>query len=247
MKVLVLERVDHIEEVLAAFIRKQFPDADINFIGNVDTVKPETVMTAMQTCDVIAAQSIFDDTTAFESMMFLYDALKINKPVYLIDGLQNLAININFKISRIANEVLIKLVKNGLELYNVYYDVFDLNNKDSDRLFKKLEYRFDAVKMWYNDKENLIWDERPFFISKRASNIEYFKPVVEAKKSVFDTLNKSEMKAFKELLTEDAQRVEEQIEDLESGRYDYDDKDTLLKEKQTWKKVLNKLGFFANH
>jgi hypothetical protein len=247
MKVLVLERVSQIEETLAGFIRKQFPNAELVFIGNVEKEKPETIMTAMQKCDVIAAQSIFDDTTAFESMVFLYQSLKINKPVYLIDGLQNLSYNLNFRISKSARYILIDLLKNGLELYDVYYKILNLSSNDKESYFKKLEHRYDVVKMWYNEKESLIWDERPFYITERAGGKEHFKTEKLVKGNIFDKLSKKEMEVFNELLLEDAQRIEEQIEDLETDRYGFDDRDELLKEKQSWKKVLNKLGFFATH
>lgn len=63
MKILVLERIGQMERVLAEYISQHFPDADVNFVPNFESVPVEQIITHVKECDIICVQSIFDDTT----------------------------------------------------------------------------------------------------------------------------------------------------------------------------------------
>lgn len=178
MKVLILERASVIEDASIQFIKEHFPDAQLEILKNIELVDTKELLHCIQECDVIVAQSIFDDTKFFESMVPLYQVLEKKPPVYLIHSLNRLL----QAIQDLPTPTIIEIgsmINQGLEVYNVYFEEFENpeNNQNSE-FFKNSYFRkpnifvFDVVKLWQHPT-GMIWDERPMYI--QISKKTYFK------------------------------------------------------------------------
>ncbi len=218
MKILILERLNEVEHVLATFVRERFPQAEIVFIGNVDRKEPEEIIAAILEADILCAQSIFDDTTAFEGVIKLYTALKIQKPVYLIHTTQNLLHALNFRIKEASSQALAKLLEGGLEVYNVYYHLFDNPKNDPTAFFSCPDIvKFDVIKLYYNKKTDVIWDEHLHFIP-HSTHTFFKKKAYFLEREPFD-ISPKDLTLLKEILSEVYVDLEEKSEDLEHSRF----------------------------
>ena len=252
MKVLVLEHVGHMETVLADYISQTFPDCKLIFVPNMDTVDTPTIISHVMNCDIICVQSMFDDTTSFEKMIALFHAKQeLIKPTYLIHSTGKLLEALNTGIDIPAYIKLTDLLDKGLKLHNIYYKEYDHpdNAKEyfGDRFFRKVLRMFDTVPVWFDKGNNIIWDERPYYVPQ--STKVYFKPapatkVKPEKKTIVDCLTPKEIKTQKELLQEMYAFTSDRKEDLELGIYKDEPETikTLLAEKKAWLKVMDKIG-----
>lgn len=246
-----MERIGQMEPILAGYISQQFPDAEVDFLPNIDNVPQPQVMQHIKSCDVIAVQSIFDkefDAT-FEKMIALFSAVpSLRKPVYLIHSTQKLIQVLNFQIKVDYHVMLRNMLVEGLELHNIYYKEFENPENETDGMFRKQYFRkpnivkFDTVRVWFDKENGVIWDERPHYIPD--SEYTYFKPVKPAKKSFVDELSGKELENFKVMLEEMYCFTHSKVQELESGRGyvpDEQEKQELLAEKREWLRILRKL------
>lgn len=248
MKILVLERIGQMERVLAEYISQNFPDADVNFVPNFESVPGEQIIQHVKDCDIICVQSIFDDTTGFEKMVQLFWSDKtLRKPTYIIHSTQRLLEALNTRITKAACASVSLMLKYGMDVYNVYYKEY-ANPDDNDKIFRyftkpNIVY-FDTVKLWWDEPNHMIWDERPYYVP--FSTHTYFKPVTKTeKKTIVDGLTPKEIKVLKTLLQEMHSFTSQNKEDLEEGRtHGMEDSEikTLLAEKKEWLRVIEKMG-----
>lgn len=214
MKILVLERINQIEPVLAAFIHQKFPNAEVIMLGGIDKKNESEIISSILDADIICAQSIFNNTTAFEGIASLFKALNIVKPVYIIHTLQTLLYSLNFKINKTAKNSIAELLDSGLELYNVYFKEFENPDNDKNAYFNKPNIvKFDVVKMYYNKNKGLIWDEHLNFISN--TNSDYFKKRAYFCEHEPIILSNDQINLLREMLSEVYVSINEDNENLQ--------------------------------
>lgn len=252
MKILVLERIGQMERVLAEYISQRFPDADVNFVPNFESVPVEQIITHVKECDIICVQSIFDDTTGFEKMVQLFwSDEKLRKPTYIIHSTQRLLEALNTRITKSSCASISLMLKYGMEVYNIYYKEYG-NPADDNQIFRyftspNIVY-FDTVKLWWDEANHMIWDERPYYVA--SSTHTYFKPATAPKakaekKTIVDVLTPKEIRILQALLLEMHSFTTQNKEDLEEGRthgMEADEIKTLLAEKKEWLRVIEKMG-----
>jgi hypothetical protein len=218
-KILVLENLDEMERDLADFISKYFPKAEINFMNNLKSRKPEEVMAALNDCTHLLVMSIFNEITPFENFVRMIASMKKRPIIYLIHSTQRLLKYINLDVPKPTFGLLKGMLQNKLLLYNVYYQTFE-NPTNPGTYFKNLTTFFHAVPMWYNEKKDLIWDEHQNIVDSMPLDCYKKKTFFLEKEpgsSFTDNLNESELKEFKNMLSEIASELNEREEDIEIG------------------------------
>jgi len=244
-KILIMERVSEIEQVLATYLNQTFKGCKIELLDSLDTQSKETIVAKIMQADIIAAQSIFDDTTSFEKIVHLFEALKIKKPVYIIHSLGNLLEAVNFRISIEAHKALCRLLHAGQQVYNVYYKSFENPDNNKQAMFKLPPIiKFDTIKIYYNEAERIIWDERPKFIANSQKTFYRYTPYYLEQPPKFENLTGKDVSLLMKMLSEVYVTLEENKEDLEYGRgwkFDKEETAALIKDKTKRLALLDKM------
>ncbi|MEO6301869.1 MAG: hypothetical protein ABIP51_01735 [Bacteroidia bacterium] len=244
-KILVLENIGSIEDILANYLSTYYKNDEIKILNNLKSRKPEEIIEGLKWCDILMVQSIFDRTDQIESFIALIDRLKINPEVHLLHSTDRLLEFLNITITKGAREKLQELLVNGLKVFHVHHQTFELKGKPGD-YFKKLTFKFCPILLWYNKKDNLIFDEHQFLIDKYEGF--YYKKktyFLENEPNEIFNLNKSELAELKKILSEVAAELDDREEDLDCGVTEkYCSKrevDEISKEIRERKSLLSKL------
>lgn len=253
LKVLVMENVGNMEPVLGDYINQTFPDCELILLNNLQRQDTKTILENVAQCDIICVQSLFTETTTFGNMVELFYAKpELLRPTYIIHTTGKLLEVFNTCLASGAYSKLTLLLEKGLKLYNIYFQEYDHPDNDPKEMFARQYFRkilrmFDTVPVWYNAKDKIIWDERPYYVPRSTKT--YFKPEAKAKaekKTLVDCLSPKEIKTLQELLREMYSFTSEKLEDLEIGACDtfFSPKEVkeLTDEKTEWIRVLEKIG-----
>ena len=222
-KILVLENLDEMEPVLAEFINKYFPDANVNFMGHLKKRSPEEVLAAINNCTHLLVMSIFNETKPFEGVVKMMASMKKKPIVYIIHSTQKFLQFLNLDISKPTFGLLKDMLQDHLLLYNVYYTTFEGETKPG-AFFKNLFNAYAIIPMWYNSEFNLIFDEhqhvvetfKPAYYKKKTFYLESL-PSTKPEKHFLNDLNIPELKELKNILKEVAHQLSEREEDIDSG------------------------------
>ena len=244
LKVLVMERVDRLEVVLTAYIDEYYPDAELKILYSIDRKPQEEIIEAIKWCDIILVQSIFetkfeDGLVSFRKMIELFHAVPaLRRPAYIIHTTGRLIQSLNFEVGAAHHRLICDMLKEGLEIYNIYYQEYDAPESKKQMYFRLPTIKkFATVKMWYNEEHKLIWDEHEYSLPKNTTEVFLYKyktTYVDPKKkeSKYAKMTRTDEDILKELLQEDYQRITDLKEDVEEGRYECDEeeKKELLKD-----------------
>ncbi len=258
-KILIMERLEEVEEVLADYIHQNFHDSEVTLLTHIDRLPQAEIIEAIKACDIILAQSIFDTVydgidgiQSFLNMIKLFYAVpELRKPAYIIHTTNKLLYTLNYQLPVAEEKMLREILMNGYELYNVHYGEFAGDTKPGSFFKAKTIKIFDTIKMWYDEKNRMIWDEHQHFIPLTTKNFFKLQPIYmesvpkPEKKHKYSHLTGTDVKILEEMLSEVYQIMEENIDDLKNKRGwvpDEEEKNSLLSEKKARLEVLDKMG-----
>jgi hypothetical protein len=247
-KILIVENVSEIETVLGAYIHQAFPDREVKILTNIDRVPKEQVVEALKWCDTFVVQSFFDGSKQFIQFVMLFVALKVTPEVHLIHSKNELLRFINTIVDKHTFEDLKQMVLDGLKVFDVHHRTYD-DPTGSSAFFKKHIHKFDAIPIYYNEKYDVLFDERETssILLPYSGNMFKYKTfyLPDAPNSILDKLTKDELRELKNMLSEMYVQLDEKLEDLDTVAakfFDAKEKTSLKKEHTKRRKILEKIG-----
>lgn len=258
MKVTVLENVSHLDDNLSAYLKQYHSKDDVTVVYSIMSRQPEKqqeIHDALSECEMLCFCSTLSNREQLEFFVLhllpKYKSLKQVRVLYLHSkhhSPENKALlqKLNQEVSKEVFAGLLELMET-VEVSEVFSVALTKNEKT---YLVQLEWYFDVVPLYYNEKHKMLWHVRAPYIVLPGDHLYldrkylYYEDRDSVKNS--KTLDKGlalfveqkDLSQFQELMRELRAMVEHQKESCELQ--DFGDSAVLIREKEAWLALMDK-------